>query len=109
MTCWSLILQAVSLPGGGHPERAGEGRSRVLAVALRLQFERRPFGGGYFAGLEVLADADAAQSSVHPPRDHAVSIFEPGHAESLLVHAQVATSTGQPSFCENLSGSCLPA
>ena len=66
------------------------------------------FRSSFFAGLEVLADADAGEPAGDSPRDRTVAVIEPGQASHGIGHVKVATSTSNLTLkthrSENKSG-----
>ena len=61
-------------------------RAQVFRHLQGLEFERGLFGGGFFLGLEVAADAEAIEAAIDPPRDHAIAVFEPIDGDCRLIH-----------------------
>ncbi len=68
VSCLSLAQLRIGKKRGGHAQ-AG---SRLHG----FQFQRGLFSGGFLTALEVLADADTVQPSLHPPGEETALIFK---------------------------------
>ena len=66
----------------------------MRTAAYRMIWAALIFSGGFFAGLEVLADADAGEPAEDSPRGRAVAVIEPAQGIPGNGHVMVATSTG---------------